>query len=104
MTTCVYCHASAAQRHHPTGRGADGGYLDPELRVPVCVPCHAVDHQLWRHFGLDTADDHVLARLGRLAFLVGRLGDLERPVALAPDFWLGLRTLLLDLESIWGSR
>jgi hypothetical protein len=37
---CLLCPAPAEDRHHLTGRGDDGRYLDPKLSGPVCHDCH----------------------------------------------------------------
>ena len=84
---CVYCDAErAVERHHITGRiAADGAYLDPELTLTLCIPCHHGDHACWRTLDIETGGDAVTA-LTRVAFTFARLGDRKEPTVLAPQW------------------
>jgi hypothetical protein len=64
-------------RHHPTGRDANGDYLDPGLTVGLSRRQHVVEHQGWRVAGFgegSKAADNVL-RLRRLGHLLVRMGE-----------------------------
>ena len=84
---CLWCGAPAWRGHHPTGRGPDGRYLDPELRLPYCHDHHELCGDDWRVLGIDDSKrgpapartlpliERVELRLRRLAATVGRLAD-----------------------------
>ena len=108
---CLVCGCPGVDRHHPTGRGPDGHYLDGEFRV---WGCHD-HHELW-HDDLRSADVDDLARgstaiemvevslrrtgvfLGGLA-TDGALGELVRFIARLCATWadrLARTTAALD--------
>lgn len=90
---CAICGRPARELHHPTGRDAEGRYLDPRWTVPVCLSCHRQDMPLWRDFGLDVLTDPVIARLGRNTFFLGRLTLSGR--GLDPEPAVGLHSSLV---------
>jgi hypothetical protein len=90
IPVCVFCGRPADFRHHWTGRGADGRYLDPEL---AAWTCHS-DHELcgnddWHTLGIYDADpaqttflDSLELRLARLGSGLGRVAEaLPEPLA-----------------------
>jgi len=90
--TCSLCgRRGAVQRHHLTGRIApDGEYLDPDLVIPLCVPCHigctgahTLLRAVGREFPAEPADvlDH---RLFRVALHLDVSANAERPFSLSP--------------------
>ena len=101
---CLFCGAPAKELHHPTCRLDPGSpYLDASFVVALCIPCHRAEHVAWRAAGLDGIADPLLARLVRTAWLVGRLGDRNQPVAFPPVILRGLHDSLLvcvDLATV----
>ena len=95
---CLYCGALATDQHHLTGR-LGRRYLDPELTIWLCKPCHGTEHRAWRLWGLDAIDDPSRARLRRLAFFDARLCHLDRPVDVPASTWAGLAACHLDLAT-----
>jgi hypothetical protein len=94
---CLFCSDEARERHHPTGRGSDGRYLDADFTVPFCVTHHHVEHVGWR--AMDIAETATfgptIARLCRLAWFVGRLADQGVPIMLDVATLRGLHSSLL---------
>ena len=79
---CVLCAAPGEDAHHPTGRGADGRYLDPKLTADGCHDHHEIWHDDLRDFGIDgpaggtTVFERHALRLRRLALFLARVeGD-----------------------------
>jgi hypothetical protein len=84
---CLWCGAAGWRGHHPTGRGPDGEYLDPELRLPYCHDHHELSHDDWRTLEVHASGrsdeperglcfiERVALRLRRLAATVGRLAE-----------------------------
>jgi hypothetical protein len=84
---CLVCGATECLRHHPTGRGPDGRYLDPDLRLPYCHDNHELSHDDWRLLGIQAGEqghvserqlafiERVELRLRRLAVTAGRMAD-----------------------------
>jgi len=74
---CVFTGRIADARHHVTGRGADGLYLDPALVVPLARRQHVVEHSGWRVVGIGEGVDvrTDVLRLRRAAFHLVRLGE-----------------------------
>ena len=84
---CLVCGDPACQGNHPTGRGSDGRYLDPDLRLPYCHDHHELFHDDWRTLGIDDCKrarepertlsfiERVELRLRRLAATVGRVAE-----------------------------
>jgi hypothetical protein len=76
---CLFCGEADACRHHLTGRDADGKYLDPALRGPLCPSCHPLVHEDWNTAGVrdritpTTFLDSLQLRLRRTALFLGRL-------------------------------
>lgn len=93
LGSCVICGRPARELHHPTGRDAEGRYLDACWTVPLCLACHRQDLPLWRDFGLDALTDPVVARLGRDAFFLGRL--VLSGAGLDPELVVGLHSSLV---------
>ncbi len=99
---CAVCGgAGALQGHHPTRRPATGEpYLDPKLRLWLCVSCHARCHNILRDEGLDwlpAGTDPLAYRLRTVAVQAGWMGDLGRPFSVADGAasW-ALRGVLLE--------
>jgi hypothetical protein len=59
------------KRHHLTGRDHTGGYLDPELTVPVCHDHHTLFHDDW-HTGGVHAPSHELSLIERVEWRLRR--------------------------------
>jgi hypothetical protein len=84
---CLWCGAAGCRGHHPTGRGPDGRYLDPDLTFPSCHDHHELSHDDWRALGIQDCEhgqepgrppsfiERVELRLRRLAATVGRLAE-----------------------------
>lgn len=79
---CVLCAARGEDAHHPTGRGADGRYLDPRLAVGGCHDHHELWHDDLRGAGIDgpvggpTVLERLELRLRRLGLFLARVeGD-----------------------------
>lgn len=76
---CIHCGAPAEDRHHPTGRGPDGGYLDPWFKIPHCHNDHELVHDDLRSAKLENATpgdsflEHLESGLRRLGVFLGRL-------------------------------
>jgi hypothetical protein len=74
---CLFLGRPADHLHHPTGRDADGRYLDPNLVAPLSRSMHVGEHQGWRALGIgegSRAAANVL-RARRLAHLLVRMGE-----------------------------
>jgi hypothetical protein len=90
MSICLGCGGHGPlHRHHVTGRGCDGDYLDPELLVGLCWTCHHDVHDILRTIGCDTPGSaapgtagRMRARLVRLAVLLGVMATAESVVDL----------------------
>ena len=84
---CLWCGAGGCRGHHPTGRGPDGRYLDPDLKFPGCHDHHELSHDDWRTLEIDDSEraqepeqrlcfiERVALRLRRLAVTAGRLAE-----------------------------
>jgi hypothetical protein len=84
---CLVCGAAGCRGHHPTGRGPDGRYLDPDLTFPSCHDHHELSHDDWRALGIQDCEhgqepgqrlafiERVELRLRRLAATVGRVAE-----------------------------
>jgi hypothetical protein len=76
---CLLCGGPGEDRHHPTGRGHDGRYLDPWFRAWLCHDDHELAHDDLRPAGLDSCPqsqtflDRFAAAMRRLAAFVSRL-------------------------------
>ena len=106
---CIRCGRPGKEDHHPTGRDDEDCYLDEDLVVWHCRPCHQHVHNVLRTLELDrvagplSVPERVELRLRRLAvFLVG-LGPpwslLSGPLAAAFSRWadqLAVHTRRLD--------
>jgi hypothetical protein len=85
---CAICGGAACDSHHLTGRGPDGGYLDPELTVDECHDDHELLHEDLRQEGIDkplrdaNVFERVAYRLERAAVFFTRLAEQ------APFAWL----------------
>jgi len=96
-TECLFsCGRPVLQWHHLTGRGRNGPYLDPDLKVPLCHRHHVLVHHDLRQQDVDTPPTDVLwtpmaataYRLSRLAPFYARWADYAdheflRPLAAA---------------------
>jgi hypothetical protein len=104
LSPCLFCGAPSVHGHHPTGRlSPDGPYLDPGFVVPICRGCHGSEHAAWRDIGIDVVTDPVAARLLRLAWLIGRLVDLDRAEAITVDVLKGIHECLLRTVEALGA-
>jgi len=84
---CLTCGAIWCERHHPTGRGSEGQYLDPDLRFPFCRDHHELTHDDWRTLGIHDPEsgqepgrqltfiERVELRLRRAAATTARLAE-----------------------------
>lgn len=106
MTTyCLLCGAPAVHEHHPTGRLApDRPRLDPIFVIAICRACHYAEHSAWRDVGLDVMADPLTARLRRVAWLVGRLADLDRPVIFPANTLRGWHGSLIACVGLADNR
>ena len=91
---CLVCGAPGDDRHHPTGRGPDGRYLDRQFTAAGCHDHHELWHDDLRSVGIDgpagglTVLERFELRLRRLALLLGRLegaGALHRLLRVLAD-------------------
>ena len=93
---CLFCGSPAVHLHHPTGRlGPELPYLDPSFTIPLCRACHHAEHAAMRDVGLDLLTDPLLARLVRMAWLLGRLADTDRSVTFTVGALKGMHGCLL---------
>lgn len=83
---CVICGRPAEEGHHITGRAGPGlGYLDPDLRLALCIPDHGREGTSVRRQGIEwPIGDLLVHRLFRVADCERRLADLERGLVLDP--------------------
>jgi hypothetical protein len=74
---CVFFGRTADELHHPTGRDADGLYLDPRFVVPLARRQHVVEHVAWSVAGVREGEDLKpnFLRLTRSGLLLVRLAD-----------------------------
>jgi hypothetical protein len=77
--------------HHPTGR-LNGVPRHPSLVVPLCVPCHLAEHDLWRGAGLHVEPPSPSILLGRVAIWLAAWGH-----SLDVDYVSGLAEVAADL-------
>ena len=96
---CPFTGEPADELHHPTGRDADGEYLDRELGVPLVLDQHVIEHQVWdrTEIGEDVVANPTWLRLRRVGQLLVRLGEFhgEGSVTLPSPFVRQLGFLLL---------
>jgi hypothetical protein len=101
--SCPFTGEPADQLHHPTGRGADGKYLDQELVVPFILDQHVIEHQAWDRtkIGEDIVANPNWLRLRRTGQLLVRLGEFhgEGTVSLPSPFVRQLGFLLLRVAA-----
>jgi hypothetical protein len=89
IAACIFCGEPADDDHDITARGADGRYLDPELKSPLCHSCHELcgddlyTHGLAVPGGGSTFLESLELRLARLGVFLGRLAE-ALPEPLAP--------------------
>jgi hypothetical protein len=82
---CPLCERPRQRRHHVTGRGADGRYLDRKAVIGLCHDHHELIGDDWRTAGADDekADETFLGslelRLDRAAMLAGRVAQEAPP-------------------------
>lgn len=102
---CVFTGRSADHLHHMTGRGGDGGYLDPELVVPLSRAQHVSDHVCWRVSGIGEGADipASVLRLRRSGHLLVRLAQHHAPglVSFPAETLLNLGLMLHELAADW---
>ena len=101
---CLYCGRAARSEHHVTGKDRRCVYLDAQLTVDLCAPCHAGDHHPWRLLEIDHIDAPDLARLCRLAFFFERIGHLEEAVIVPPSMWREFAACLIALREALERR
>jgi hypothetical protein len=82
MSNCGLCGRPAVDRHHVTGRGASGKYLDPAFTVALCHDDHELVDADLRSLGIQGPSggvsflDGLALRLRRLSMMLGRVeGD-----------------------------
>jgi hypothetical protein len=105
MSICLGCGGHGPlHRHHVTGRGSDGEYLDRDLLVGLCWTCHHDVHDILRTIGCDSPGSvaagmagRLTARLLRLAVLLGVMTTSESLVDLRPF----LDDLSQTIEAWW---
>lgn len=103
---CVFVGRCADHLHHPTGRDAEGNYLDRDLLIPLARGQHDLEHVALNGtlFG-DRSDlpPNVL-RLRRTAHILLRLVDhhctetVSLPVSFIGELALMLHRIARDLE------
>jgi len=104
---CTRCgRVAAINRHHCTGRGADGRYLHPRLTVPLCVPCHDGMHAVMRGAGIDgdrEATPYLV--LARIAACLSWISEAAGPYVVTQDLFEEL-TIALEtpLVALLGTR
>jgi hypothetical protein len=92
MSICLGCGGHGPlHRHHVTGRGSDGEYLDPDLLVGLCWPCHHDVHDILRMIGCDNPGSvepgvagRMMPRLVRVGVLLAVMATSENAVELRP--------------------
>jgi hypothetical protein len=81
VSRCWACGGPLERKHHPTGRGPDGRYLDPRFRAALCHDDHELIHDGWRAQGFEvveaplTAVASVELRARRTAATYARLSN-----------------------------
>jgi hypothetical protein len=86
MNACAACgRQRPLHRHHVTGRGRDGDYLDPGLLVGLCWPCHHDVHDILRTIGCDNPGSIEPGVTGRMTTRLVRLGVLLAVMATSDD-------------------
>jgi hypothetical protein len=101
---CPLCGRHATRRHHITGKGPDGSYLDPDALVRTCHDDHMLAHDDWNTVvPVDaTADDTFLGslerRMTRAATFVGRVAEV------APEPFRWVLAVLAALLASWAAR
>jgi len=104
ICACLLCGEPAEAGHHVTWRGADGSYLDPEFRAPLCHSHHEfVRDDRWTSEGTDAGRsdpflDSLYVRLSRTASFVGRLAESS------PDPIAVFLTLLARHLAAWAAE
>jgi hypothetical protein len=84
----LFSSEPAERRHHVTGRGPDGRYLDPEFTAPLTHTEHELVHDDWQTLELtdsnhpETFLDSLELCLKRAGPFVGRLSEtMPEPIA-----------------------
>jgi hypothetical protein len=102
-TRCPLCRARAVDRHHVTGKGASGRYLDPKAVIGFCHAHHELIGDDGRAAGAvdEKADDTFLGslelRMRRTAMLAGRISQVAPP----PFSWVF--QLIATLLASWAT-
>ena len=105
---CVFCGRGADHLHHPSGRDADGNYLDPDLVVPLTRVHHDLEHVALNGTLFGDASPHSpdVLRLRRTAHLLLRLVDhigtetIPLPMSFVGELALMLHRIARDLEEV----
>jgi hypothetical protein len=94
---CLFCGHRPVHLHHVTGRPGPGlPYLDSDLVVPLCRPCHHREHVVLRRLRLEWPTTDVLRhRRLRVGEHLGRLADADRWFAADPPSTRALSRLML---------
>jgi hypothetical protein len=100
VSSCHICGRPATRIHHPTGRGPDTEYLDPQLTIELCHSHHELCHDDWHTFELEnvsgplTVVEQVAVGMRRLALTLARVDAGEG------TFWGRLAGALVE----WARR
>jgi hypothetical protein len=98
MSACAACGGRRPlHRHHLTGRGNDGEYLDPDLLVGLCWLCHHDVHDILRTIGYDSPGSVEPGVIGRMTARLVRLSVLLAVMATSEDV-VDLRPFLDDMS------
>src|SRR5271154_2787479 len=101
---CLLCPDPSDDRHHVTGRDANGHYLDPKLTGPVCHSCHELVGEDWNTADVpdsaaaDTFLGSLELRLPRTASFGGRVAEV------APDPLSTFLAWLATHLAAWANR
>jgi hypothetical protein len=98
MANCEFCGGLCERWHHPTGKGENGRYLDPEFVRPTCHDHHELVHDDAQTLGWEKLQGRPLTWFERVELRLRRwaafLGRLEASSTLRTPYAVLAKTLL----------